>query len=69
MTGMRSGTPGPMAFDHEEAPVLDALTEYHAATKLGLTPPGHEQARGAEPGAVAGCTTTVRVVAGHGTGN
>ncbi|MFE0350917.1 hypothetical protein [Streptomyces griseoluteus] len=25
MTGRRPGTPGHMAFDHEEAPVLDAL--------------------------------------------
>ncbi|GHF01913.1 ornithine decarboxylase [Streptomyces griseoluteus] len=42
-----------MAFDHEEAPVLDALTEYHAAKELGFTPPGHKQARGADPRAVA----------------
>lgn len=42
-----------MAFDHEEAPVLNALTEYHAAKELGFTPPGHKQARGADPRAVA----------------
>ncbi|MFF9392218.1 hypothetical protein [Streptomyces griseoluteus] len=42
-----------MAFDHEEAPVLDALTEHHAAKEPGFTPPGPTQARGAGPRAVA----------------
>ncbi|MYZ07626.1 hypothetical protein GT028_09630 [Streptomyces sp. SID2999] len=42
-----------MATDHEEAPVLGALTDYHAAKELGFTPPGHKQARGADPRAVA----------------
>ncbi|MEU6814639.1 ornithine decarboxylase [Streptomyces sp. NPDC046860] len=42
-----------MAFDHEEAPVLEALAEYHAAKEVGFTPPGHKQARGADPRAVA----------------
>ncbi|MGW5045319.1 hypothetical protein [Streptomyces griseoluteus] len=69
MTGRRPGTPGPMAFDHEEAPVLDALTQYHAAKELGFTRPGHKQARGADPRAVAGCTKTVRMAAEHGAGN
>ncbi|MGW5103101.1 aminotransferase class I/II-fold pyridoxal phosphate-dependent enzyme [Streptomyces sp. NPDC004100] len=42
-----------MALDHEEAPVLDALARYHAAKEWGFTPPGHKQARGADPRAVA----------------
>jgi arginine/lysine/ornithine decarboxylase len=42
-----------MALNHDEAPVLDALARYHAAGELGFTPPGHKQARGADPRARA----------------
>jgi arginine decarboxylase len=38
-----------MAVDHNEAPVLEALVEYHRRGRLGFTPPGHKQARGADP--------------------
>uniref|UniRef100_UPI003FCF187E aminotransferase class I/II-fold pyridoxal phosphate-dependent enzyme n=1 Tax=Streptomyces sp. 8N616 TaxID=3457414 RepID=UPI003FCF187E len=35
--------------DQTEVPVLDALARYHARGELGFTPPGHKQARGADP--------------------
>ncbi|MEU9187253.1 aminotransferase class I/II-fold pyridoxal phosphate-dependent enzyme [Streptomyces sp. NPDC048484] len=35
--------------DHTEAPVLDALRQYHEQGELAFTPPGHKQARGADP--------------------
>ncbi|MGW6486798.1 aminotransferase class I/II-fold pyridoxal phosphate-dependent enzyme [Streptomyces sp. NPDC055056] len=38
-----------MSLDHDEVPVLDALARYHAAKELAFTPPGHKQARGADP--------------------
>ncbi|MFD6417345.1 aminotransferase class I/II-fold pyridoxal phosphate-dependent enzyme [Streptomyces sp. NPDC060194] len=38
-----------MAPDHREAPVLDALRRYHEAGEIAFTPPGHKQARGADP--------------------
>ncbi|SOF02175.1 Arginine/lysine/ornithine decarboxylase [Streptomyces sp. OV198] len=38
-----------MGFNHDEAPVLDALARYHEADELGFSPPGHKQARGADP--------------------
>ncbi|KUL35589.1 ornithine decarboxylase [Streptomyces sp. NRRL F-4489] len=43
---MSSSTP---TLDHTSAPVLEALAEYHAAGRLGFSPPGHKQARGADP--------------------
>ncbi|MGW4518306.1 aminotransferase class I/II-fold pyridoxal phosphate-dependent enzyme [Streptomyces sp. NPDC004393] len=42
-----------MDLNHDEAPVLDALARYHDANELGFTPPGHKQARGADPRARA----------------
>ncbi|MFJ3648279.1 aminotransferase class I/II-fold pyridoxal phosphate-dependent enzyme [Streptomyces murinus] len=42
-----------MRSNHDEAPVLDALARYHDADELGFTPPGHKQARGADPRARA----------------
>ncbi|MFE7273402.1 aminotransferase class I/II-fold pyridoxal phosphate-dependent enzyme [Streptomyces sp. NPDC057623] len=39
--------------NHDEAPVLDALSRYHEADELGFSPPGHKQARGADPRARA----------------
>ncbi|MEU6227257.1 ornithine decarboxylase [Streptomyces sp. NPDC047042] len=42
-----------MGVNHSEAPVLDALARYRAADELGFTPPGHKQARGADPRARA----------------
>ncbi|MFJ7905039.1 aminotransferase class I/II-fold pyridoxal phosphate-dependent enzyme [Streptomyces sp. NPDC096198] len=42
-----------MGLNHDEAPVLDALARYHDADQLGFTPPGHKQARGADPRARA----------------
>lgn len=38
-----------MSIDHERAPVLEALAEYHEQGRLGFSPPGHKQARGADP--------------------
>ncbi|MCW7947281.1 ornithine decarboxylase [Streptomyces hygroscopicus] len=42
-----------MGLNHDDAPVLDALARYHDADELGFTPPGHKQARGADPRARA----------------
>ncbi|MFE2236515.1 aminotransferase class I/II-fold pyridoxal phosphate-dependent enzyme [Streptomyces sp. NPDC059442] len=33
----------------DEAPVLEALERYHRAGEVAFTPPGHKQARGADP--------------------
>lgn len=38
-----------MRADHREAPVLDALAAYKGKGELAFTPPGHKQARGADP--------------------
>ena len=35
--------------DHDEAPVLDALANYHRLGRYGFTPPGHRQGAGALP--------------------
>lgn len=35
--------------DHSRAPVLEALGRYHRDSLLPFTPPGHKQARGADP--------------------
>ncbi|MFJ8143163.1 aminotransferase class I/II-fold pyridoxal phosphate-dependent enzyme [Streptomyces sp. NPDC096013] len=35
--------------DHSKAPVLEALAAYHASGQTPFTPPGHKQARGADP--------------------
>jgi arginine/lysine/ornithine decarboxylase len=35
--------------DHDEAPVLDALANYHRLGRYGFTPPGHRQGAGADP--------------------
>lgn len=37
-----------MPFDHSQAPVLEALSHYHASQQLSFSPPGHKQARGAD---------------------
>ncbi|MCI3276748.1 aminotransferase class I/II-fold pyridoxal phosphate-dependent enzyme [Streptomyces cylindrosporus] len=42
-----------MALNHDEVPVLDALASYRDAGELGFSPPGHKQARGADPRARA----------------
>ncbi|MBU8829118.1 aminotransferase class I/II-fold pyridoxal phosphate-dependent enzyme [Mycolicibacterium goodii] len=34
--------------DQSEAPLLDALNEYHASNRYGYTPPGHRQGRGVD---------------------
>ena len=34
--------------DHNEAPVLDALADYHRLDRYGFTPPAHRQGRGAD---------------------
>ncbi|MDR6611305.1 ornithine decarboxylase [Leifsonia sp. 1010] len=34
--------------DHNDAPVLDALVDYHRLDRYGFTPPGHRQGRGAD---------------------
>ncbi|EPD64092.1 aminotransferase class I/II-fold pyridoxal phosphate-dependent enzyme [Streptomyces sp. HGB0020] len=38
-----------MVTDHSRAPVLEALVDYHRRKRLAFTPPGHKQARGADP--------------------
>ncbi|MGW0186380.1 aminotransferase class I/II-fold pyridoxal phosphate-dependent enzyme [Streptomyces sp. NPDC003362] len=38
-----------MSVDHTRAPVLEALSEYRSSGRLSFTPPGHKQARGADP--------------------
>ncbi|MEU3699093.1 ornithine decarboxylase [Streptomyces griseoviridis] len=38
-----------MAIDHTRAPVLEALADYRREGRLSFTPPGHKQARGADP--------------------
>ncbi|MES5820034.1 aminotransferase class I/II-fold pyridoxal phosphate-dependent enzyme [Streptomyces sp. RG80] len=38
-----------MTLDHTRAPVLEALDDYHRKERLSFTPPGHKQARGADP--------------------
>ncbi len=38
-----------MAVDHTRAPVLEALADYRREGRLSFTPPGHKQARGADP--------------------
>ncbi|MFE4869914.1 aminotransferase class I/II-fold pyridoxal phosphate-dependent enzyme [Streptomyces sp. NPDC056682] len=35
--------------DHSKAPVLEALSAYHESGQTPFTPPGHKQARGADP--------------------
>jgi arginine/lysine/ornithine decarboxylase len=35
--------------DQNEAPLIDALAEYHRQGRYGFTPPGHRQGRGADP--------------------
>jgi arginine decarboxylase len=35
--------------DQSAAPLLEALTDYHARDRYGFTPPGHRQGRGADP--------------------
>ncbi|MFF9814835.1 aminotransferase class I/II-fold pyridoxal phosphate-dependent enzyme [Streptomyces sp. NPDC014006] len=38
-----------MSVDHTRAPVLEALVDYRRRGRLSFTPPGHKQARGADP--------------------
>ncbi|WP_446047061.1 aminotransferase class I/II-fold pyridoxal phosphate-dependent enzyme [Streptomyces olivaceus] len=38
-----------MTVDHTRAPVLEALAAYGREGRLAFTPPGHKQARGADP--------------------
>jgi lysine decarboxylase len=38
-----------MSTDHTRAPVLEALADYHRQGQLAFSPPGHKQARGADP--------------------
>ncbi|MGV9278876.1 aminotransferase class I/II-fold pyridoxal phosphate-dependent enzyme [Streptomyces griseosporeus] len=38
-----------MSVDHTRAPILEALSDYHRRGHLPFTPPGHKQARGADP--------------------
>ncbi len=44
-----SGAGTPSRMDHTSAPVLEALEHYRGAGHLPFTPPGHKQARGADP--------------------
>ncbi|MFD0006966.1 aminotransferase class I/II-fold pyridoxal phosphate-dependent enzyme [Streptomyces sp. NPDC127178] len=38
-----------MTADHTRAPVLEALADHHRQGRTSFTPPGHKQARGADP--------------------
>jgi lysine decarboxylase len=38
-----------MSADHTRAPVLEALADFHRQGQLSFSPPGHKQARGADP--------------------
>jgi arginine/lysine/ornithine decarboxylase len=38
-----------MGMDHSQAPILDALGDYHRRGDISFTPPGHKQGRGADP--------------------
>ncbi|MFJ4261595.1 aminotransferase class I/II-fold pyridoxal phosphate-dependent enzyme [Paenarthrobacter nicotinovorans] len=38
--------------DQNEAPLLEALADYHRLDRYGFTPPGHRQGRGADPRAL-----------------
>ncbi|KOU69299.1 ornithine decarboxylase [Streptomyces sp. MMG1533] len=38
-----------MTVDHTGAPVLEALSDYHRKGRMSFAPPGHKQARGADP--------------------
>lgn len=38
-----------MPVDHTRVLVLEALADYHRRGQLSFTPPGHKQARGADP--------------------
>lgn len=38
--------------DHQEAPLLEAVADYHRDDRYGFTPPAHRQGRGADPRAV-----------------
>ncbi|GAA3998825.1 ornithine decarboxylase [Streptomyces plumbiresistens] len=49
LAGARSGNPSSMAADHTRAPVLEALADYHRQGRMSFAPPGHKQARGADP--------------------
>jgi arginine decarboxylase len=42
-----------VAFNHSRAPVLRAVADYHRKDQVPFTPPGHKQARGADPRARA----------------
>lgn len=39
--------------DQSEAPLLDALADYHRSERYGFSPPGHRQGRGADERALA----------------
>src|SRR5436309_12716222 len=39
--------------DHSQAPLVDALAEYHQLGRYGFTPPGHRQGRGVDPRVLA----------------
>ncbi|MZD06092.1 ornithine decarboxylase [Streptomyces sp. SID5785] len=39
----------PPDMDHTRAPVLEAMAEHRRLSRLDFTPPGHKQARGADP--------------------
>ncbi len=39
--------------DQSQAPLLDALLDYHRKGRYGFTPPGHRQGAGADPRVLA----------------
>jgi arginine/lysine/ornithine decarboxylase len=39
--------------NQSEAPLLDALAQYHHLNRYGFTPPGHRQGRGVDPRVLA----------------
>jgi arginine/lysine/ornithine decarboxylase len=42
-----------MLMDHNRAPLVDALAEYHELDRYGFTPPGHRQGRGVDGRTIA----------------
>lgn len=53
-TGLESRARGiHLDMDQSQAPLLDALADYHRCNRYGFTPPGHRQGRGADPRVLA----------------
>ena len=52
--GIVAGCSGyPTAMEQAQAPLLDALADYHRSGRYGFSPPGHRQGRGVDERALA----------------